>query len=228
MRFVRGLLLAMICITGTPVLGEEIWYPKGQRPIMATSEKIQRSLEKALWVAEGSFTEITPGHSLEALDGTRSSLSVMFKIKRLLKGSHPPFESTVQLNLVVYRPLPAVNNNIDGAALAMSRNTERAFSGKMVAFDEYLSALGSARAPLLKSSNYLKEYFIVPVVVGSLDVPYRLSDVVVQLRKTYLIFVMRDLSSTGELTLFPADLDIYDVDDADAIAISMQVPRRPM
>lgn len=211
MRFVRGLLLASICIAGAPVRGEEIWYPGQQRPILAISKKIQRSMNNARYVAEGSFTEIAPVHSLVALDETRGMLSVTFNIKRLLKERDLPLESAIQINLVTYRPLSASNTSADSAALAMSREIEHAVSGRTVAFDEYLNALNKARMPLLKSSDYLKRFFIVPVTVGSLDTAYRVADAVVQLHKTYLIFVIRDRSSTGDFTLFSGDC--HDLED---------------
>jgi len=210
--------VALLCSAGTPAHGENIWPPEGTRPVATTAEKIERSKRNARFIAEGRFAEAPPGHALEAVDDAKGMLELAFHITRRLNQRNPVAGSTVPFKLVVYRPLPGTAFNAGNAALAASRNLERAASGTMVDFRQYQDALAETRLPLITAKNYLREFFIVPVAVGSLDAPYRVADVTVQLRKKYIIFVMRDIPTAKEITLFPNDLDIYEADEPEVIA----------
>jgi len=124
----------------------------------------------------------------------------------------------IRMDLVVYRPVAGPPSYVSDAALAKSLHAERAINGKTVVFDEYLKALAIARAPLLRSRAYLRDFFIVPIAVGGLDSIYRLADVVVQFHKKYVVFLMRDIIAGEAAPQSSTDLDIYDADDPEVKA----------
>jgi len=211
MRRWNLLLLAISC-AGPAAYGEDVWRADDLRPVASISKKIQRSWNNASFVAIGRFVEIQPGHLLQPIDDDKGALEFKFQVERRLDQGKP-IDAAVRLKLIVYRPLPNHGPHANKTALAMSRNAERSVSGDTVNFHQYLKMLTKARIPLLSAPNYLQDFFLVPIAVGSLDAPYRVTDVVVQTRKKYVIFVMRDIAHAKAPTLFASDIDIYDADE---------------
>ncbi|KQV51396.1 hypothetical protein ASE26_16760 [Duganella sp. Root198D2] len=210
--------MIIICSAGPAVLAEDVFYPGGKKQILSTAEKVQRSMGNAAFIAEGRFIAAQPGHKMEVLDNARGMQELEFQISQRFDHGKAVAGKTIPLKLVTYRPAEGKAALSDSQALSLSRDVERKASGSLVVFDQYQNALANARAPLLKAPDYLKEFFVVPVAVGGLDNPYRLADVVVQLRKKYIIFVMREIDGSKPTTMFQNELDIYDADDAEVIA----------
>jgi len=218
-KFSYEILIIVAWCWGSGACGEEVWYPGGQKIVLTTAEKLHRSMSNAVVVAEGSFFDTQPGRPLEVLDETTGMCDLEFHIARRLDSKGVTVAPRVRMKLVVYRPLPGSSSTVDDATLAQSRNAERAINGNVVVFDDYLKTLASIRSSLLKSANYRKEFFLVPITVGGLDSSYRVADVVVQLRKKYLVFFMRNILKTDGAPLFSTDLDIYDADEPEVTAV---------
>ncbi|WP_157201521.1 hypothetical protein [Massilia sp. Root418] len=218
-QFVRALLMLAVWSASVPVMAEEVWYPGGKRLILPLADKIQRSMSGAAFVAEGMFVELQPERPLEVLDERRGLREVGFQVTRRLDQGKALAGPLVTLKLVAYRPLAgAANAPADSAALAMSREVERAAGGNLVVYKQYLDAMNGATAALLSARGYMKDFFVLPVAVGGLDAPYRVADVVVQFGKKYVIFVMRDIAGAAAAPLYPSDVDIYNADEPAVLA----------
>ncbi|MBV6321708.1 hypothetical protein [Duganella violaceipulchra] len=218
-KLIYQILTIVTWCWGNGAYGEEVWYPGGQKIVLTTAEKLHRSMSNAVVVAEGSFFDTQPDRPLKVLDETTGMCELEFHISRRLDSKGVTIAPIVRMKLVVYRALPGSSSTVDDVTLAKSRNAERAINGNIIVFDEYLKTLASIRSSLLKSTNYRKEFLLVPITVGGLDSSYRVADVVVQLRKKYLIFFMRNILKTDETLLFSTDLDIYDADEPEVTAV---------
>lgn len=218
-KLIYEILIIVACCWGDGACGEEVWYPGGQKIVLTTAEKLRRSMSKAVVVAEGSFFDTQTDRPLEVLDETTGMCELEFHISRRLDSKDVTVAPTVRMKLIVYRSLPGSSLTVDDATLAKSRNAERAINGNIIVFDDYLKTLASIRSSLLKSANYRKEFLLVPITVGGLDSFYRVADVVVKLRKKYLVFFMRNIFKSDETPMFSTDLDIYDADEPEVAAV---------
>lgn len=206
----------MLCLCDcSNVLAEDIVYP-GDKVLVPTVEaKIRRSLEGASAIVVGRFLKPSAGTEPEGLGDGTGLQQFSFQVGRWIKGGRDRTGSTITLKMAMYLPTvnSAKNSSDRERVLAGARNAEQAMSGKLIARREYVDSIKNARIAVLETNGYMQDFVLVPIKTGSLDAPYRSADVVVDFSRSYALFFMRNPPGEGSMTLFPSDMDLYDVND---------------
>lgn len=216
---VRFLLVFALWGFGMNVLAEEVGYPGDQRLVLSMEQKVRRSLSAAAFVAVGRFVKAEGDNELQPIGDGMAMQRLDFHVSRRIDRGDQKLMPVVNMKLAVYLPLksagqgPSAETQI--ALLSIPKKNEKLASGKLIVFGDYLKSMRIARDPVLKLDGYQREYVAVPLRVGSLDAPYRLTDEIIEFSKNYIIFIFQKFPPGQLATLFPSDIDIYMAEDPD-------------
>src|SRR5262249_18746470 len=87
---------------------------------------------------------------------------------------------------------------------------ERKLEEGQIDRNRYKDDMKDLRVQMLESYNYSEDnMFIVKIESGGIGHSYRSADVLIEMGRKYILFILRDINEQRTMVLFPWNLDVY-------------------
>ena len=213
----RFSVAAILSMSVTSAISEEVFWGPGKIRVLPFGQKIERGSRDAVLVAVGKFRPLGKSQQVETYATGEAFLQVEFQIERIIKAGNPDENKTILLKIPIAIRLAeegAHERRIQQRELDLERDRGERFEkdsgGKLMEKKTYDEAMLEVRDKLLQSDKYLRDFVLVPIRVGGLDTPYRVTNVPVNFGSSYVLFLFKQRPSGSDaMAVFPWELDIY-------------------